>query len=429
MRLGIYLPGDSQSLGGTFTLERSIIQGLLEVDTHHELYAIATSSREGRHPKGVHWVSLDEEPQPARSAWQVFAQFCRRIRHGRRLDYIQKQINMLNPAINIRAPLNRTLSRHRIDLLWFTGPVVQPADVPYICTVWDLAHRVTPFFPEVNYAGEWEARERLYTWSLRKAVYVLTGTEAGKREIIQFYQVPQERVKVIPYPTPAFITESVVAVDVREKYGIRGPYLLYPAQFWPHKNHVTLLLAAKMLKEIHGLDFSLIFTGSDYGNRAYIEKKALELGLGNQLHILGFVPIEDLHALYRNALALTFPTYFGPDNLPPLEAFALGCPVIASRVSGAEEQLGDAALLFDPANKDELAEAIKRVSDSRDLRDTLIQRGRKRAQMFSSLDYVSSVLKLVDEFEPMRRCWSSEEIFRCVIPLLVHFVPFVCFVD
>jgi glycosyltransferase involved in cell wall biosynthesis len=111
-------------------------------------------------------------------------------------------------------------------------------------------------------------------------------------------------------------------------------------------------------------------------------------------------------SLYQNAFALTYMTFFGPDNLPPLEAFALGCPVIASKVSGAEEQLGDAALLVDPKNPEQIADAIFKLYNSPDLRKILIDRGSKRAQKWTGHDYVRNIFSILDEFEAIRRCWK-----------------------
>jgi glycosyltransferase involved in cell wall biosynthesis len=99
-------------------------------------------------------------------------------------------------------------------------------------------------------------------------------------------------------------------------------------------------------------------------------------------------------------------TFFGPDNLPPLEAFAFGCPVIASNVSGASEQLGDAALLVDPRDPDGIAKSILSLYQDPKLRLTLIQRGRERSQRWTAQDFVRGIFKLLDEFEPFRRCWA-----------------------
>jgi glycosyltransferase involved in cell wall biosynthesis len=149
-----------------------------------------------------------------------------------------------------------------------------------------------------------------------------------------------------------------------------------------------------------------VLVGSDQGNRRHVERLAEDWGLRSQTHFLGFVTRPELVALYRKAAALTYPTFFGPENLPPLEAFALGCPVVASRVAGAEEQLGDAALLADPHVPDELAQAVAAVLRDPALRGELARRGQARAGRFTGDDFVRGVIRLIDEFESVRRCWG-----------------------
>jgi glycosyltransferase involved in cell wall biosynthesis len=272
-----------------------------------------------------------------------------------------------------------------------------------------LQHRLQPFFPEVSIGEWWQQREGHYATVIRRAAYVIVGTEAGKQEVERFYGIPAERVRVLPHPTPRFALNGRSADPraVLNKYGLKAGFLFYPAQFWPHKNHAGLLRAVRLLRERYGIVFDLVFIGSDKGNLQYIRSLTAKLNLSGQVHFLGFVPSEDLVALYKSAFALTYASYFGPDNLPPLEAFALGCPVIASRVSGAEEQLGDAALLFDPKNPDQLADTIRMLHENPDLRAELIQRGRERALRFTGKDYVEGIFALLDEFEPFRCCWSN----------------------
>jgi glycosyltransferase involved in cell wall biosynthesis len=192
-----------------------------------------------------------------------------------------------------------------------------------------------------------------------------------------------------------------------KKYNLPSTYFFYPAQFWPHKNHFALLKALKILDEKYHIDVALVLTGSDKGNAGYVASLIKELGLRNKVHILGFIPQVDLACLYQFALALVFPSYFGPDNLPPLEAFALGCPVIASDVPGASEQLGEAALLVKPNDINHIALAMKRVYEDADLRHELAQKGLARGKAWTTDDYVSRMLLLLDDFEPVRNCWPS----------------------
>ena len=110
--------------------------------------------------------------------------------------------------------------------------------------------------------------------------------------------------------------------------------------------------------------------------------------------------------MYQAAFALVYVTFFGPENLPPLEAFALDCPVIASSVSGAEEQLGDAALLVEPNKPESIADAIKDLLENPNKKKVLIERGRRYASQWTGKEFVQGVFSILDDFESIRRCWE-----------------------
>jgi len=301
------------------------------------------------------------------------------------------------------------LRNSKVDVVLALTPSVLTMEIPFILIVWDLEHRRHPYFSEVGALREYEERETFYSTSLRRASAIITGTQAGKADIERFYQVSPERIKVLPFPTPHFALKASPTDDrlVLEKYNLQENFLFYPAQFWSHKNHIGLLLAVQWLRDQHSLNLSVVFAGSDKGNQAYVEQMAAKLNLSKQVYFLGFVPQEDLISLYRKAFALTFLTFFGPDNLPPLEAMALGCPVIASNVAGAQEQLGDAALLVDPKETEQIALAIKYLWDNEAFRQGLIDRGFLRANSWVTKDYINGLFSILDEFETIRRCWST----------------------
>src|ERR1044072_9616184 len=128
---------------------------------------------------------------------------------------------------------------------------------------------------------------------------IIAGTDAGREEIERFYQVTSNRIKILPHPTPAFALDAKPDGDVLSKYQLRKDYLFYPAQFWSHKNHVNLLLAAAELKSKHGIDLPVVFVGSDKGNTAYDRSFAAQLKPPVDVSFLGFVPVAELVALYR----------------------------------------------------------------------------------------------------------------------------------
>lgn len=296
-----------------------------------------------------------------------------------------------------------------VDVAWFLSPASRPVSIPYFTVVWDLQHRLQPHFPEVSTQGEWDLREANYGRVLRRASGVFTGTEVGRGEIEKFYQLPKERVHILPHPTPSFALRPPEVDDqvVLSQFGLQPGYLFYPAQFWSHKNHAGLLQAVANLKSRHAITKTLVLVGSDQGNQAHVRQLSEKLGLAAQVRFLNFVSREQLVALYRQAFALTYVSFFGPENLPPLEAFALGCPVVASAVAGSEEQLAGAAMLVSPHKPDEMADAIATLINQEGLRDQLIAQGHQRARRFTGDDFVKGAIQVIDHFDSVRQCWAK----------------------
>ena len=281
-------------------------------------------------------------------------------------------------------------------------------NIPYGTVVWDLAHRNWPCFPEVGARSMWLWRQEHFALLVGRASIVYTGTNRGQRELEYYFQVGTEHIRVLRYPTPSFAVAAAnrpVRSDVLRRLDVPKDYLFYPAQFWAHKNHVVILEACKLIRDQTGWDLGIVFTGSDKGNCDYVRAHAERLGLQGVCKVFDFVDQNELVDLYKGAFCLTYATFFGPDNLPPLEAFALGCPVVASAVPGSEEQLGDAALLFAPHDEQELARQILTLRDP-NTRAQLIFKGERRTRGGSTWDdYTSNLIKSLDDFASIRRAW------------------------
>ena len=152
---------------------------------------------------------------------------------------------------------------------------------------------------------------------------------------------------------------------------------------------------------------ALVLTGADRGTRAHVMRIAEQLGVAARVHALGFVDRDMLVALYRHAEALIHPSLFGPDNLPPLEAMALGCPVIAASSDGADAHFGDAAVLVDGLDAGAFATAILRLRSDSTRRADLVARGRERAELHTAAGYATSVLRFIDtRIAPARALWA-----------------------
>ncbi len=416
MKVAVPVSSAFPSAGGGYTFESEIVAALIDLapEMHHQITIFSGAKGGNQETPHPNLTILHPPSQLMTGAGPAV------LRRGVDLVYTSGSPKLANQADKVQAAfVRRFIQQNHFDFCWALAPAAliqcPTRHVPYALTVWDLQHRLQPYFPEVSQGREWGKRDRFYRANLPRATYVITGTERGKAEIERFYQIAPERIQVIPFPTPrlgeALANHASTKEEFLAQHGLPGQYFFYPSQFWPHKNHYTLLKAFKILVDQHVTDVSLVFTGSDKGNADYIKQLIHDLDLTTKVHILGFVSKEDLANLYKHALALVFPTHFGPDNLPPLEAFSLGCPVIASQVPGAAEQLGDAALLVDQRDATQMAQAMKLVREDETLRHELIQKGLTRAKSWQPQDYAKRLIALLDEFESIRYCWPNSIVY------------------
>ena len=249
----------------------------------------------------------------------------------------------------------------------------------------------------------------MYREAAQRAALLIVPNAAAEEELQTFYGILPERCIRLGHPTPTFAlrTAEPAPPSARVAGWLKEEFVVYPSQFWPHKNHVTLLKALRILQDRFGRKVQAVFPGSDAGNLSHVQAQAARLGLEKQVHFPGFVSRDDLVHLYRHALALVFPSHFGPDNLPPLEAMALGCPVIAADVPGIRGQLGDAALLVDPVDAEAWTMAVMRLVEQPRTRSRLVAAGRVHAQSLTAHGYTKAVFAELDRFARVRDCWKS----------------------
>src|SRR5437763_10639496 len=145
--------------------------------------------------------------------------------------------------------------------------------------------------------------------------------------------------------------------------------------------------------------FSADLTAKRYGRVLINKVMSLrsELGIDCEIHYVGYVPNEDMSALYAGAVALVMPTFFGPTNIPILEAWALGCPVLTSDIRGIREQVADAALLADRRAVASIAEGIYRLWTDENLRRTLADAGHCRLSKYTPDDFRNRVIEILEE--------------------------------
>lgn len=291
-------------------------------------------------------------------------------------------------------PLARQLKSNQIDFCIYpcADKISFMISVPAIVTVFDLMHRYLKEFPEIADARTYRSRERSYRNIAKYAILILVDSETGKQQMWESYgkQVAvKEKIKVLPFIAPDYVYKNCERKDIQcpAKY---DKFIFYPAQFWQHKNHKNLLLALALLRE-KGILVNAVFCGAKKNAYKSIGELIEQKGLDKQIQMLGYVDNEEMVALYQHARALVMPTFFGPTNIPQLEAFVLGCPVATSNIFGIPEQVGEAALLFDPYNVNEMAECIESLWNDNKLRDELIGKGKKKAEMWGEKEFAQKL--------------------------------------
>lgn len=300
--------------------------------------------------------------------------------------------------------------RNGVELMLYPSPhrLSFEARIPFVMAIHDLQHRMHPEFPEVSADGEWERREYVLRNAARTATLLLAESDVGREDILAAYGpigIEPDRVKVLPYAPDAPISEELAAArrDVaRTKLELPDRYLYYPAQFWPHKNHLRLVEALAWVRRERGLTIPLILSGSDSGPlreevSTTLQETCRELQVDGQVRRLGYVSDEEKIGLYAGATALVMPTFFGPTNLPFLEAWSLGCPVVTSRIRGIVEQVGDAAVTVDPTSVPDMARAIADVWTNAPLRTRLIEAGVRKVREYTAEDFRERLATYVDE--------------------------------
>jgi glycosyltransferase involved in cell wall biosynthesis len=171
---------------------------------------------------------------------------------------------------------------------------------------------------------------------------------------------------------------------VKERYQIRGRFILYAGNIKPHKNLDRLIAAFGHLKQLRGHeDVKLLIIGDEVNKYGSLRRSVEAAGVRQDVRFFGFVPDQTLSALYRMASVFAFQSLYEGFGLPPLEAMACGTAVITSRISSLPEVVGDAAVLVDPYSVEDISDGMAKLLDDDALRAELVRRGRERARQFS----------------------------------------------
>lgn len=229
---------------------------------------------------------------------------------------------------------------------------------------------------------------RPYEWDIKNAKKIITISEYTKKEILDTFGMQYKNKIDVIYLAPEdnyhpLQDESSLEV-IKKKYSIIGPYIFAFGQYIRRKNTQRLLESFSIFIKKVKKDVQLVVAGMrDYNSLEYLRNLTKELDIENRVIFTGFIPEEDMPFLLSGAEFLAFVSLYEGFGVSPLEAMACDCPVIASNVTSIPEIVGDAAILVNPYDVNEIADAMVSLFNNSQLRKELIEKGRERIKLFS----------------------------------------------
>lgn len=384
IRIAVYSRAQ-RGIGGSFQYGLSLLQALARLDPEQYEVRFWYSSKDWSPLLGRFPFAESTFPQPN----FIYRNLRRGLRLGNKIlrnsslqewletDPVFFEIAQWRPAVCIS--LEQSFSQ-------------LPAGIKVIGPIHDLMHRYEARFPEVGEAAIYVERERMYTGHCANASAILVDSEIGRQHVLECYAPRPEKIFILPFSAPPLCADPQKPEGFPLEQG--QPYLFYPAQLWLHKNHANLLKAVAILRS--ELKIDCIFAGTtDKSGFAEYQKTLRELALDTQVHHLGYVDDAAVAWLYAHARCMVMPTFFGPTNIPPLEAMRAGCPVAVSNIYGMPSQLGDAALYFDPNDPQDIARCIRALWTDSNLCSALRQKGFIQAARWTEQDFERRFLQIL----------------------------------
>jgi len=306
----------------------------------------------------------------------------------------------------LRIPLPIQMVTGRLDLFHspdFVLPFV--GKTPALLTVHDLSFlRVPQYFVP----GFRDYLEEAVSRGVSRAQHILADSESTLRDLVELMGVSREKISIV-YPGVEHrfsrIEDAQILARVSDHYSLPNRFVLGLSTLQPRKNFEGLIEAFRILlagaSERQELaDLHLVICGGLGWMWEKLEGRIAQHGLGDRIHFAGFVPDEDLPALYSLATVFAFPSWYEGFGLPVLEAMACGTPVVAANNSSLPEVVGEGGLMVDAADPEELATALERLIADQDLREKLVAAGKAHAARYTWQEAATCLLSVYGRLGP-----------------------------
>ena len=382
-KLGVYLESSPEG-GGTYQYNLSILDSLSTFDSSFYIVYVFYLDRS--------WEKILHNN--FKKVHVKNPLFFRAL--GKLYKFLDKSKNGLRRSSMIFNPVISTINKSDCDLIIFPSQDALSYQVnkKSLSTIHDLMHRYEPEFQEYK-NGEYERREKHYALMCEFSDGILVDSEIGKNHVIESYNLSSNKIFVLPFVPPTYLLSSKM-VNVKQKYNLPERYLFYPAQFWEHKNHLNLIESFKILIQ-KGYDINLVLVGSKKNNFNKVIDKINRYKLSNRIFVLGYVNNDEMFSLYKNALMTIFVSLLGPTNIPVMEALTIGSPLICSNVYAMPDQVGDAALLVDPKNPEDISNKIELLLNDKMLIADLITKGKKKVENYTQMEFTHRLENIIEK--------------------------------
>ncbi|MDY0041041.1 MAG: glycosyltransferase family 1 protein [Desulforhabdus sp.] len=291
-----------------------------------------------------------------------------------------------------RWKMTEILHELKADLLFcpFTRPLFHSPGIPTVSVIYDLQYLQYPQFFSTNERAE---RDSNFREAVRFSDQLVCISDFVRNSVLQNSAFPRDRIRTIYLNLAKRLCEQTKEDTdrVQSCLGLsEKQYLVYPANGWPHKNHRMLFTAFGMfLAEKPGTNAILVCTGQFNGQMQELRTEAAHMGLDSQVVFPGYLPDCDFAALLAGAKGMIFPSLYEGFGMPVLEAMAYGKPVACSNATSLPEVGGQAALYFDPRKPEQIVQSMRKIFFEPDLTNDLVQKGRARAEQFSSAELMA----------------------------------------
>ncbi len=365
MNILIYIPKLTQESGGTrqyaLALVKTLVRDienkyfLLHNNDDQELIRIVNSSSR------TNLIIIDKKVGTERKIESILLNVCKLLN----FILIRLQINY---RVNYFSYLNRITKKFNIDLVHSPFQYTPYTNVKTICTLHDVQEL---HFPEYFTPFDRFVRAFNYMDSIERASHVVVSYKHIKEDLIKYFRVKKDKISVVLLDFNEFWFNQFL--EISNKITLALPptipekYILYPANTWPHKNHINLLYALSILKDEK---INLVCTGSlnNYYND-YIFPLISELKLEENVHFIGIQDEKTLFSLYKNACFIIIPTIYEAGSFPLVESIILECPVVCSNVTSLPETIGNNKFTFNPSDILQISSVINNMFYDEKLRN------------------------------------------------------------